>query len=201
MVLTELTPVVEGASAEAMAAVVEGIEVIETELVLERTVKSTVINAEALGLWRKTFDEAVAVELKNRTNTSQFWTRDELDVIRKVLNGVDGHGLSAHQVRRRKEKWIEINKVLCLKKPPIENKSEKQQGQESSKRSKSVKESIDVLPVICSEEFFDKMYQLHCLDRGHAGMEKTEKDVNSKFAGITRAVVLVLFRSTVHNPQ
>ena len=45
------------------------------------------------------------------------------------------------------------------------------------------------LKVVTRERFFDVLYDLHCLQRGHAGVNKTEQQVKLRYYGFTRDVI------------
>ena len=54
--------------------------------------------------------------------------------------------------------------------------------------------------VIPRERYFDVIYDLHCLQRGHAGVNKMEKQVKLRYYGITREIVMALV-NFVHNAR
>jgi hypothetical protein len=47
------------------------------------------------------------------------------------------------------------------------------------------------VPVICVEDIFDTLYQIHCIDRGHTGQDITIDQVQNRYYGIPRKIIRV----------
>ena len=131
--------------------------------------KNNSIDATALETWRNNFQEKYLKKYLNKNNSdiskddkvsanSSTYLREDVNRIIKLLNNDADHGFSKSQAIRKKNKGYVLNKgILNMK-----------------------MKNNEILPIICIEDFFDTLYQLHAIDRGHFGMAKSFDDVAGK---------------------
>ena len=114
---------------------------------------------------------------------SKIIDQAKYDQIFKLLNG-ERHDLSSSQAFYYKNGDFQL--VNRLDKSVILGKRvyEKQKDAKSKDKSK-----YSVLEVVPKEKFFDTIYYIHAILRGHCGMNKTVHQICERYASIPRHVI------------
>jgi len=113
----------------------------------------------------KTQFEQWLLESYSKTNTSYVLKKKEYDEIKDILSGATPLVDAQKKFVFKQKKYILVDNIVHRQ---IDNKAKQ---------------------VVYLEQFFEVIYEIHCMERLHQGIQKTFDQVILKYVGITREIV------------
>ena len=126
---------------------------------------------------RHQFEQWIQTKYIDNNKTTYVMRKAEYDQIKDVLSGVRTIKDANQRHKFNKKLYsLDVDKRVCQRKETIIDKKNK-------------KKKIEIKKVIFLEEFFDVLYDAHCIKRMHQGVTKTFEYIQEIYTGMPKVVV------------